>query len=139
MEQEQNNYNTGQQDEKNWSQSSLWTNGIVQDLALLLDKYYYCILILAVLLFIAALIIGITIVGIVIAWIPCWLGIILINFMKCVRTASRSGEFTDLNQALIHLNLYFKIMGILLLILLAVYGVILILGTAAVSSIFLLS
>ncbi len=139
MEHDQREDETGQQETNTRPQGSFWTNGIIQDLAIILDKYYFWVITLSCILFLFALIMGITIVGLVIAWIPCWLGIILINFAKCARAASRTGEFAELNQSLIHLNLYFKIMGILLLVLLAIYGLILILGTAAVSSIFLFS
>ena len=57
-----------------------------------------------------------TVVGIVIGWLPIWMGVILSKTAKAAKWAETTGDETALAEALDRLRLYFKLLGILMLI-----------------------
>lgn len=115
------------------SEGTFYQNGITQDLAQCIYKYNSWIMILAVISIVLGVLVGLTVIGLTIAWLPIWIGVILFSFAKSTRIAAHDGETAELDYALSRMNLYFKISGILLLIVLAIYGFILIWGVAALS------
>lgn len=69
-----------------------------------------------VLLLIYGIFIAITIVGIVIAWLPIWLGILLIQVSNRLTDAQLSGDKFALIKAQSNLGTYFTIYGVLALV-----------------------
>lgn len=59
---------------------------------------------------------ALSLVGLLIAWLPIWLGVILLKTSKALATAHDYEDEAALNEALGRLALYFKILGILSLI-----------------------
>lgn len=60
--------------------------------------------------------IALSIVGIVIAWLPIWMGLLLIKAAQKAKTATNTGNKLLLNSALQNINNYFTISGILLIL-----------------------
>ena len=57
-----------------------------------------------------------TLVGIIICWLPIWLGYLLIKASDAVEAAHMSGDKYRLIEALGRLKTYFQIYGVLILI-----------------------
>ncbi|HTB63587.1 MAG TPA: DUF5362 family protein [Opitutales bacterium] len=72
---------------------------------------------LAILAFISGVLTACSIAGIFICWIPIWIGIVLWKAADKAQEAAISGTEADLAQALDRLRLYFKIVGIYLVVL----------------------
>lgn len=62
---------------------------------------------------------AITLVGLIIAWLPIWIGVVLYQSANSIEAAHVSGNKAHLVQALGKLKLYFTIQGIMTLIMLA--------------------
>jgi hypothetical protein len=71
---------------------------------------------LGVLLIIGGILYAITIVGIIIAWLPIWMGVVLFQAGSSSEQAYFSGDKFSLLKSLNQLKLYFTIMGIMTLI-----------------------
>lgn len=71
---------------------------------------------LGIVMIIYGALMALTIVGIVIAWLPIWLGIIIYQSAKNSTLATQSGDKFLLMKALQNINNYFTISGILLII-----------------------
>ena len=71
---------------------------------------------LGVLMIIYGALMVLTIWGIIICWLPIWMGILLLNAGKGVETAFQSGNKADLTAGLGKLKTFFTIYGILALI-----------------------
>ena len=59
---------------------------------------------------------AVTIFGIIVAWLPIWIGVLLYQSASAIETAHVTGNQTMLTQALSKLKLYFTIQGIMTLI-----------------------
>jgi hypothetical protein len=75
--------------------------------------------ILGILTIVYGAILVFTIVGILIAWLPIWMGVLLIQSASSIEAVRASGAKEDLVRSLGKLRLYFTIAGILAVILLA--------------------
>ena len=62
---------------------------------------------------------ALTIVGLVIAWLPIWLGILLVQ----AGTAADRGSQDELLRMIEKLRTYFMVQGILIIVLIVVFGV----------------
>lgn len=71
---------------------------------------------LGVLSIIQGIMAALTLVGIVIAWLPIWIGVVLYQSATTIESAHVSGDKEMLRRALDKLKLYFTIQGILTLI-----------------------
>jgi hypothetical protein len=71
---------------------------------------------LGIVMIVYGVLIALTIVGIVIAWLPVWLGIIVYQAAKNSKSATLSGDKFMLMKSLQNINNYFTISGILLII-----------------------
>lgn len=71
---------------------------------------------LGILLIIGGILYAITIVGIIIAWLPIWMGVVLFQAGSSSEQAYFSGDKFSLLKSLNQLKLYFTIMGIMTLI-----------------------
>src|SRR5690554_2723414 len=69
-----------------------------------------------------------TIVGILWAWLPIWLGVLLFQAAGAAEEASVSGDVAAATRATDKLRLFFMIQGILMLIALVVVGLMFLLG-----------
>jgi hypothetical protein len=59
---------------------------------------------------------AISLVGILVAWLPIWIGVILLKTSKALAQAHEQEDEAALNEALGRLALYFKIYGILMVV-----------------------
>jgi hypothetical protein len=59
---------------------------------------------------------ALSIIGILIAWLPIWIGVLLMQSAGAVERAQVSGNETDLRMSLDKLRTYFAIKGVLMLI-----------------------
>jgi hypothetical protein len=71
---------------------------------------------LGIVMIIYGVMMALTIVGIIIAWLPIWLGIIVYQAAKNSKTATLTGDKFMLMKSLQNINNYFTISGILLII-----------------------
>ncbi|MCK4569508.1 MAG: hypothetical protein KAT76_04405 [Bacteroidales bacterium] len=71
---------------------------------------------LGVLMIIGGVFYALTIVGIIIAWLPIWMGVILYKAGSSSEQAYFNGDKYSLLKSLSQLKLYFTIMGIMTLI-----------------------
>ena len=59
---------------------------------------------------------AITIVGILIAWLPIWIGVLVMQSAGAIERAQLSGDALALKEALAKLRTYFVIQGVLILV-----------------------
>lgn len=71
---------------------------------------------------------ALTIIGILWAWLPIWLGVLLFQAAGAAEQASLSGDVALAERATDRLRLFFMIQGILLTIVLALTAVMMLLG-----------
>lgn len=71
---------------------------------------------LGVLMIIYGVIVALTIVGLIICWLPIWIGVLLFQSAGAVEAAQTSGSKMELHGALSKLKTYFTIYGVLALI-----------------------
>ncbi|NLB57920.1 MAG: DUF5362 domain-containing protein [Gammaproteobacteria bacterium] len=69
-----------------------------------------------------------TIVGILWAWLPIWLGVLLFQAAGAAEEASASGDVASATRATDKLRVFFMIQGILMLIGLVLVGLMFLLG-----------
>lgn len=87
----------------------------VKDIALKMPKPLWLV-IPAVSFILAGVLYGITIIGLIVAWLPIWLGVLLFQANKALESARASGQRSDIMTAVEKLELYFRINGILFII-----------------------
>ncbi len=71
---------------------------------------------IGVLMIIGGVLYALTIIGIIIAWLPIWMGVVLYQAGSSSEQAYFNGDKFSLIKSLSQLKLYFTIMGILTLI-----------------------
>ena len=71
---------------------------------------------LGVLMIIYGVFAAITVVGLVICWLPIWIGVLLFQTASTVEAAQASGSKMELHGAMSKLKTYFTIYGVLALI-----------------------
>jgi hypothetical protein len=71
---------------------------------------------IGVLSIIQGIVLALTLVGIIIAWLPIWIGVLLMQCASSIERARTSGDKTVLVNALDKLRTYFTIQGILTLL-----------------------
>jgi len=71
---------------------------------------------LGVLMIIYGVLMAISIVGIIVCWLPIWIGVLLFQSAGAIESAQASGSKMELYGALSKLKTYFTIYGILALI-----------------------
>ncbi|UCG60671.1 MAG: hypothetical protein JSV52_10075 [Candidatus Zixiibacteriota bacterium] len=77
---------------------------------------------LGVVMIINGIIIAITIIGILVAWLPIWLGVLLFQAASSAESAQVTGNKHQLLESLRKLKTYFVINGVLMLITLIFIG-----------------
>ncbi len=86
---------------------------------------------LGVLMIVFGVICALTIIGIIICWLPIWVGVLLMKAAKATENAQATGNKQELLTALTKLKTYFMINGIVALISLIVGAAAVILGGVA--------
>lgn len=98
----------------------------VKDIALKMPKPLWLV-IPALFFILTGILYGISIIGLIVAWLPIWLGVLLFQANKALESARVTGYRNDLMTAVEKLELYFRINGILFIlgfILMVVYFVV---------------
>jgi hypothetical protein len=92
---------------------------------------------LGVLMIIYGVVLIFTIVGIILCWLPIWIGVLLLRTASSTEAAEASGSKQELVTALTKLRTYFTIYGVLAIIgLVAAVIALAVGGLAAVTSLF---
>jgi hypothetical protein len=91
-------------------------NSIIKSLSLPLYQSRGWMKLLGVMMILYGAIIALSIVGIIIAWLPIWLGILLFQTASSAEEAQINDSEDELLAALKRLKTYFTIMGVLTLI-----------------------
>lgn len=71
---------------------------------------------------------AITLVGLLWAWLPIWMGVLLMQASSAIEAAERSGSAEAFAEALAKLKTYFTLMGVTMLIGLAITVLFMLLG-----------
>ncbi|MED5526141.1 MAG: DUF5362 domain-containing protein [Pseudomonadota bacterium] len=71
---------------------------------------------------------AITLVGLLWAWLPIWMGVLLMQAGSAIEAAERSGSVEAFTDALAKLKTYFTLMGVTVLIGLAITVLFMLLG-----------
>ena len=71
---------------------------------------------IGVMMILSGVLTALSIIGIVIAWIPIWAGVVLMQAAGAVHRAYNSGEANEATYAMGKLRIYFTIFGVLMLI-----------------------
>lgn len=93
---------------------------LVREISFSLSRAAGWIKFLGIVMVIYGVLVALSIVGIIIAWLPIWMGVLLIRSAQNAARATALGEKNDLITALQQLNNYFTINGILLIIMLLI-------------------
>ena len=64
---------------------------------------------------------ALSIVGILFAWLPIWIGVVLLQAAGRIAEAERNGEAATLLEALGRIRLYFVILGVFVLVMIALF------------------
>ena len=91
-------------------------NSLVQDLSLPLAQSKGWMKLLGVMMIIYGILIAISVVGLIIAWIPVWIGVLLFQAASAVEQAQLGGDADAMLRAMGKLKTYFTISGVLMLI-----------------------
>lgn len=91
-------------------------NPLIKSLSLPLYQSRGWMKLLGVMMILYGAIVALSIVGIIVAWLPIWLGILLFQTASAAEEAQINDNADELLSALKKLKTYFTIMGILTLI-----------------------
>jgi len=97
---------------------------LIKELAQKMQGAYFWMYLVGVLMIIGGVLQAITIVGIVFAWLPIWLGVLLCMAASSLNQANMTGDADRLQQMLARLKMYFVVQGVvsLIAIVLGVFG-----------------
>jgi hypothetical protein len=86
---------------------------------------------LAIVSILYGILMALTIVGLIVAWIPIWAGVVLIQAAGASSRAFQSGDALEMKHAMAKLKTYFTIFGVLMLITIILMVVSMIFGIGA--------
>lgn len=113
-------------------------SALVRDLSLPLASGKGWVKFVGIINIISGVLTALTIVGILWAWIPIWMGVLLVQSSSAIERAQMAGDESALRMALDKLRVYFIIQGVMLIIglVLMVLGFVLFFGAlmAAIAS-----
>jgi len=101
---------------------------MVKDFASYINAQSGWLKFVGVMLIIGGVLNALTIVGLIIAWLPIWSGVLLIKAANSARLAESAGTTDSMEDTLYRLGLFFKINGITMLVITVVYLVLLVLA-----------
>ncbi|WP_341502675.1 DUF5362 domain-containing protein [Gallaecimonas sp. GXIMD4217] len=107
------------------------TQTLVKDISTPLFQAKGWMKLLGVMSIIGGVLTGLTIVGLVIAWLPIWMGVLLFQSAGALEAAQHNGSPEVASQAMAKLKTYFTIMGVFTLIAIILNVVLMLLGGAA--------
>ncbi|MGI9610326.1 MAG: DUF5362 family protein, partial [Acidimicrobiia bacterium] len=76
-------------------------------------------------------ILAITIIGLLIAWLPIWMGVLLNRAAREAQEAAANGDEASAVTATSSLKTIFQVQGIIILVFLVIWGIFLTVGIAA--------
>ncbi len=97
---------------------------LVRELSLPIYEAKGWMKLIGVLLVITGTIYAVTIIGLLVAWLPIWMGVLLFQCAGAAEDAQHSGQRNYLISSLSRLRTFFTIMGVLTLIYLIFIGLI---------------
>jgi len=86
---------------------------------------------IGVMMILSGVLTALSIIGIVIAWIPIWAGVVLMQAAGAVHRAYNSGEANEASYAMGKLRTYFTIFGVLMLIYIILFVIGMLFGIGA--------
>ncbi len=89
---------------------------------------------LGVVMIVYGILVAITIFGLIIAWLPIWLGVLLFQSASAAEGAQLTGDKAQLMESLRKLKTYFVINGVLMLVMLVFVGFSLLFAGAGIFS-----
>ena len=90
--------------------------GVIRDLSVPLSQCKGWMKLVGVMSIIGGALYVLTIIGIIIAWLPIWIGILLFQSASAIEQAHQGGNRDAMTQSLSKLKAYFIITGVLTLI-----------------------
>ncbi|MCW8829350.1 MAG: DUF5362 domain-containing protein [Gammaproteobacteria bacterium] len=91
-------------------------NSLIKTLSLPLYQSRGWMKLIGVLMILYGAMVALSIIGIIVAWLPIWMGILLFQTASAAETAQINDSADELLMALKRLKTYFTIMGVLTLI-----------------------
>lgn len=92
------------------------TEGTVKELTLPLFNAKFWMKLMGVVMIIYGVLVALSIIGLIIAWLPIWIGVLLFQSAGAIETAFHMGDRDAAIRGLEKLKLYFVINGVLMLI-----------------------
>ncbi|MBS4057820.1 MAG: hypothetical protein KGZ82_10930 [Bacteroidales bacterium] len=92
------------------------TEKLVREISQPLSQAAGWIKIMGIVLIIYGSLLGLTIIGLLIAWLPFWLGLVLLKAGNNAKRAFHEGDKGSLIQSLLNLNTYFTINAMLIIL-----------------------
>lgn len=90
--------------------------GIIRELSLPLVQSKGWMKLLGVLSIVYGILTALTLVGIVVAWLPIWMGVLLFQSASAIEEAQMAGNKEAMVRSLGKLKTYFTIMGVLMIL-----------------------
>mgnify|MGYP001075015801 CR=1 FL=1 len=91
-------------------------SAVIRELSLPLSQGKMWMKLVGVLAIISGIFTALTIFGIVVAWLPIWMGVLLFQSASAIEQAQMAGDKAAMVESMAKLKTYFTIMGILTLI-----------------------
>ncbi len=97
---------------------------MVKELAQKMHGAQFWMYLIGIIMIIAGVLDAISLVGIIVAWLPIWLGVLLCMAASSLGQANMTGDMDRLQQMLARLKLYFIVQGVVILvcIVLGIFG-----------------
>lgn len=103
----------------------------VKDISLPLYNAKFWMKLLGVVMIISGVLQALTIVGIIFAWLPIWIGVVLFQSASAIQVAYEQGEQDAAIRALDKLKVYFIINGVMMLLMILLVVVVVMFGGMA--------
>ena len=107
------------------------TQNLVKEIAHPLYQAKGWMQLLGVVMIIEGILAALTVVGIIFAWLPIWLGVLLFKAAGAADSAMFTGEKSRLIESLRNVKTFFIINGVMMLLIVALFGAIFFLGGMA--------
>lgn len=88
----------------------------VRELSRPLYESKFWLKLVAVMMLVYGALTAITVVGLIVAWLPIWMGVLLFQTASAAEAAQTGGDRDEMLRAMSKLKTYFTIMGVLTLV-----------------------
>ena len=109
-------------------------NNLIKELSLPIYQSKGWMKLLGIVLIVEGVLVAFSLVGIIIAWLPIWLGILIYKAAKYIEIAQLQGDKTQLLEALKKIKTFFIINGVLMLVALVMMAISFIISGGAIFS-----